>query len=132
MTNDKILFISKVLVRNSSGEILILRRGVTDTIRPLTWDLPGGIVEFGEDPKQAVIRECKEETGLEIKPPRILETIYDNRSKHLVELVYLIEIEEVKKIELSFEHDKYNWVNKNELLTFKMPPAYKKLAEKLT
>ena len=31
------------------------------------WTLPGGGIEFGEDPEMAMIREVKEETGLDVK-----------------------------------------------------------------
>jgi len=32
------------------------------------YGFPGGRIEFGEDPDQAIIRECKEETGVTVKP----------------------------------------------------------------
>jgi ADP-ribose pyrophosphatase YjhB (NUDIX family) len=37
-----------------------------------TWEIPGGIVEQGEDPRTACHRECLEELGLEIQPGRLL------------------------------------------------------------
>ncbi|KAK3654159.1 hypothetical protein LTR56_004214 [Elasticomyces elasticus] len=36
------------------------------------YDLPGGAMELGEDPKAAAIREVKEETGLDVDKPTLL------------------------------------------------------------
>lgn len=33
-----------------------------------TWSVPGGWVEFGEDPVDGAVREVKEETGLDVEP----------------------------------------------------------------
>ena len=49
------------IVRNEKGEILLIRRSDSGT-----WDLPGGAVEPGETPSEAVVREIREETGLEV------------------------------------------------------------------
>ena len=50
------------IVRNGEGEVLLIRRADGGT-----WDLPGGAVEPGETPSAAVVREVREETGLEVR-----------------------------------------------------------------
>jgi mutator protein MutT len=50
------------IVRNERGEILLIRRSDGGT-----WDLPGGAVEPGETPSEALIREAREETGLDVR-----------------------------------------------------------------
>lgn len=37
------------------------------------WDIPKGLLEPGEDPRQAAVRELREETGLEAPPARLVE-----------------------------------------------------------
>jgi ADP-ribose pyrophosphatase YjhB (NUDIX family) len=52
------------IVRDASGRLLLVRRG-----RPPgagLWSVPGGRVEPGEDDAAAVVRELKEETGLDV------------------------------------------------------------------
>lgn len=53
-----------VLVEHE-GEILLVRRKI-DPGRGL-WTFPGGFVDFDEAPAEAAVRECCEETGLEVE-----------------------------------------------------------------
>src|SRR5687768_8972457 len=55
------------IVRNEAGEVLLQRRREDGR-----WGLPGGSVEPGEAPAQALVREVFEETGLRVRPERIL------------------------------------------------------------
>lgn len=57
-----------VVVNN--GCVLLIRRGQ----EPLKgkWSLPGGLVEVGENLAQAVRRELKEETGLDVEPVQVI------------------------------------------------------------
>ncbi|MCS7096465.1 MAG: NUDIX hydrolase [Nitrososphaerota archaeon] len=39
------------------------------------YSVPGGLVELGESPEQAVIREIKEETGLDVESPELVDVV---------------------------------------------------------
>src|SRR5665213_284248 len=98
--------VAKVFVVDTKGLILALRRSKSDPIRPLEWDLPGGGVDYGEDPTDAVIREADEEAGLKIKDPKIFVTKTSNNKKYVVRLLYYVHVDR-ESITLSFEHDEY-------------------------
>ena len=54
-----------VLVRNSAGDIYVHRRTATKDVYPSYYDfMAGGVVAFGEDPYDAVVRELAEELGI--------------------------------------------------------------------
>src|SRR5436309_337741 len=50
------------------GEIVLVRQGMPGR-RAAVWELPGGGIESGELPTEAMIREVREETGLEVLDP---------------------------------------------------------------
>jgi mutator protein MutT len=67
------LAVGAIVLRSDDGAALLVRRG-----RPPaqgTWTLPGGKVEPGETLEDAVVREVAEETGLDVEPKAIVETV---------------------------------------------------------
>ncbi len=83
------LAVDAVVVNN--GDILLITRGREPWKGMLA--LPGGFVNKGEDPEIAVLRELKEETGLEGEVERLLcvrgDPQRDPRS-HVVSIAYLV------------------------------------------
>jgi mutator protein MutT len=58
-----ILNFSGVCIVNDKGEILLQKRSDNEEL----WGFPGGAVELGESIEEAMLREVKEETGLDVK-----------------------------------------------------------------
>lgn len=56
------------LLENERGELLLIRRARNPGAG--LWAVPGGFVDAGEDAETAIIREVREETGLDIVQPR--------------------------------------------------------------
>ncbi|WP_144794201.1 (deoxy)nucleoside triphosphate pyrophosphohydrolase [Kocuria palustris] len=56
----------------SPRRILAARRAYPEALRGL-WEFPGGKVEHGESPQQALVRECREELGVAIRLLREIE-----------------------------------------------------------
>ena len=73
------------VVHDERARLLLVRRG-TEPGRGL-WSVPGGRVEAGETPRQAVVREVEEETGLRITPGRLVGTVERDRPGGVVYVI---------------------------------------------
>ena len=59
------------------GKVLLVKRDEPAVKGAhMKWEIPGGKVDFGETPEQAIIREIKEETGVNVKIYRLLPTVF--------------------------------------------------------
>ncbi len=64
------------IVRDDQGRILLVRSSELSN-NPGKWVLPGGGLDHGEDPNEGVVREFREETGLEVRPVGLREVSAD-------------------------------------------------------
>ncbi len=104
--DDKVL-----LVRSSSAQI-----------NPPLWWLPGGGIDFGESPIDTLLREFREETGLSVKEPVLLDVASDVRRRpngdriHTVRVLYTVSLDggELRDEEIGTT-DQAQWFNVHEL-----------------
>ena len=81
---------SAAFVRKTSGEILLVKRGVEPSKGE--WALPSGFIEVDETPDEACLRELAEETGLEGRIESLIG-VYSQRSvmyKNVIIVAYLV------------------------------------------
>ena len=96
------------------GERFLICQRPENKKRALLWEYPGGKIEPGETNKQALIRECREELGVELIVGKIFTEVrygYPDVTVHLV--VYRAEVKEGEPEAL--EHNRIEWITAAEL-----------------
>ena len=108
------------VIQNDEGKYFAALRGKEARNEVGKWEFPGGGVEFGENLEDAVIREIKEEHGIELEILEFLScesviTKYD--SHHWVAITYLCKIKSGEpKILEPHKCDDIGWFTIEELL----------------
>ena len=94
------------------------------------WEFPGGKMEVGETPEEALVREIHEELSAEISVDEFLCTVeYDYPQFHLTMHCYLCSLM-TDSLHLN-EHEAARWLSKDELDSVKWLPADVKVVELL-
>jgi len=98
--------VSKAVIVKQDGALLLLRSAGQKF--PHKWDLPGGHIHVGEDPKDGLIREVREETGITLSEP--IERLYEEGNITF----YRAQMPD-EKVTLSHEHDDHKFVTKENI-----------------
>ena len=110
------------------GKILATQRGYGEFKDG--WEFPGGKVEPGETPQQAIVREIREELEVTIRPERLVTTVECDYPKfHLTMHCFLASVTEGSITLL--EHEAAKWLGKDELDTVAWLPADVEAVQKL-
>ena len=115
---------------NENGDLMIFatQRGYGDFKGG--WEFPGGKIEEGETPREALVREIQEELETEIAVGELIDTIeYDYLTFHLSMDCFWAEI--VSGDLVLKEHEAAKWLTKDELNSVEWLPADIGLIEKL-
>lgn len=118
-----IVIVAAAALLNGEGAVLIAKRPKG---RPLAglWEFPGGKVEAGEEPEEALIRELNEELGIEIAKGDLTPLIFASHAYpdfHLLMPVYLCR--RWRGNMTANEGQELAWVKPDELGLYDMPPA---------
>ena len=116
----------KIIIVNSSNEVLLLRRSQKSSSAD-SWGFPGGGVDENEAPALAAIREVQEETAVVIKDPKIITSILvDERGEPAVILGFYARVDSPEVV-LNWEHSEHKWVSIDELESLGLPDLHQQI-----
>ena len=122
MTLPTILVVAVALI-DADGRVLIAQRPEGKQLAGL-WEFPGGKVDPGERPEQALIRELNEELGINVSEACLAPFVFASHaydSFHLLMPLYLCR--RWQGVVVNREHAALAWVKPNRLSDYPMPPA---------
>ena len=115
------------------NKYLVTKRSKNENVYKEYWDIPGGLANQGETPREALIREVKEEVNLKIKPVKIIHedsNLDKEKNMIFIRLVYLTNVEDYfNNIKLDLlEHTEYKLItNIKELKEERIVPFLKEI-----
>ena len=111
------------------SRVLLTRRTEGQHLAGL-WEFPGGKLEEGESPEQALVRECNEECGIEVEVEDILDVAFHRYpDKDVLLLFYRCHLVagEVQHLQIA----DHAWVSAEQLEGYALPPADEGVVKKL-
>ena len=105
-----------VVLIDPSDRVLLLLRPKIAHWAPEKWGFPGGKIEPGEAPKEAAIRETREETTLEVHNVKEIKEAIDIG----VRVYYTRDY--TGSVEIDYEHDDWRWVRREDIANFATAP----------
>ena len=119
------------LIKNDQGEYLLVQRIKTSKFFAGMWETPGGKLDPGESFEEALVREAKEEIGLEIALDGLAGASEFELPHIKVVLLYMKARVVSGEVTLSDEHQDHAWLPLSECHTKSLTPAFASLVEKL-
>lgn len=122
---------AKAIIKNEENKYLIMYRSQSDTYAAGEADLPGGKIDPGETIGQGLHREIKEESNLEIEILKPLRTWgFKNNDHETVGITFLAKYMGGDVV-LSWEHESFEWLSREELLSRNIPEWLRNDFEKI-
>jgi mutator protein MutT len=123
------------VIRDGNGRVFLAKRGENARNERGKWEFPGGSVEFNETLAHAVIREVKEEYGIEVVVVELLDVvdhIIPGERQHWVSPTFLCRMKSgVPRILEPHKCDAIGWFDLDEIPVSQLTIASKKSLESL-
>lgn len=117
------------------GKILILQRHENEEIYPGMWELPSGKRELLEPSADSLIREVKEEAGIDVEiimPFSVFDYQIEKEReiRDSTQINFLVKPKNGAEVKLSDEHQNYTWISKEEVDKYNLTEATKNVIKK--
>lgn len=118
-----ILLVAAVALIDRDNRVLIARRPVGKEMAGL-WEFPGGKVRDGETPEAALVRELREELGIEVCEPCLAPFTFASHAYQAFHLLMPLYLCRTWDGEITpREGQEVKWVRASRLTNYPMPPA---------
>ena len=119
----KVVLVVAAALIDADGRVLLAQRPKGKALEGL-WEFPGGKMDPGEAPEDALIRELREELGIEVKPACLAPLTFASHSYedfHLLMPLYVCRRWE--GLVQPLDQQALKWVRPKDLRSYPMPPA---------
>jgi 8-oxo-dGTP diphosphatase len=132
-SSRRLLLVAAAALFDANGRVLICQRPLHKALGGL-WEFPGGKVELGEAPEQALVRELREELDLTVEPDALDPFAFASHAYpdfHLLMPLYVVtRWQGAMKLDPNAAADA-KWVRPADLRAHEMPPADVVLVDRL-
>jgi 8-oxo-dGTP diphosphatase len=121
--NRPMVLVAAAVLIDGDGRVLLAERPAGKTMAGL-WEFPGGKIDAGELPEAALVRELREELGIETSPGCLLPLTFASHAYEKFHLLMpLFACRVWQGTPEAREGQKLAWVPKSEWRNYPMPPA---------
>lgn len=117
------------IIRNAKQEIFLTQRSAESHMANM-WEFPGGKLEIGESPEDALKRELHEETGIDVLQAKPFDRVVHNYPGRCV-ILHIFLVEYWEGMPYGKEGQPQRWVAQSELVSDDFPPANHRLVDRL-
>jgi len=113
----------------AQGKYLLLVKSLNENNLIAPWDFPGGQVKDGEALIEALVREVKEETCIDVDVANarpVKRWVFEKDGVHTDGTDFFCVLSECPETKLSFEHNKFYWFTENEIMANETIPSWLK------
>jgi 8-oxo-dGTP diphosphatase len=123
MAGTKLVLVAACALIDPDGRVLIAERPPGKSMAGL-WEFPGGKIEAGERPEETVIRELKEELGIDVKEACLAPFTFASHAYPDFQLLMPLYVcRRWEGIVAPQEGQAIKWVRPRDLNSYPMPPA---------
>ncbi len=114
----KPVYVGMAALIERDGKYLIMKRSAERDFEPNTWETVTGRLESDESPNVGIVREVKEETGLDVEVIMPVDTGFFYRGSKEFPMVFISYYCKYIKgeVKLDWEHSEFDWITLDEAL----------------
>lgn len=122
LTNNPKFRFAVEIILIYKGKVLLCKRRQDLKVAPGMWNVPAGKVKYAEGLEEAMVRETKEETNLNIENVKYLGFSFINKESHQrIVYTYLTEITDISNMKIEEdEFSEYSWINPSDVKEYKV------------